>query len=76
MFSGGIEMEHCPEMVYWDNLRGRESSLFLGKTLQPSPPQPPTPYHTCSLSRKKTLSTIFHSNLNMCVGHTFPMELE
>ena len=39
-------MEHCPEMVYWDNLRGLESSLFLGKTLQPPIPQPPTSYHT------------------------------
>ena len=31
---------------------------------------------TCSMSRKNIFSTIFHSNLNMCCVHTFPIELE
>ena len=30
----------------------------------------------CSTSRKNIFSTISHNNPNMCLVHTFPMELE
>ena len=37
---------------------------------------PPLPIPTSSISRKNIFSTIFHNNPNMCLVHTFPMELE
>ena len=37
---------------------------------------PPLPIPVCSISRKNIFSTIFHNNPNMCLVHTFPMELE
>ena len=36
----------------------------------------PSHFCVCSISRKNIFSTIFHNNPNMCLVHTFPMELE
>ena len=35
-----------------------------------------SPFPTCSLTRTKKFSTIFHNDLNMCFVYPFPMGLE